>query len=150
MTRALVLPFALLACATTSERARAHQSTVVETAPQRESTVEARRGGSYQNTITCGQQHRYTVDMGANESVRGIFRVSMTGAEPLGEDIAWRWLGPGGANLDTNALPIPEPNGAVRDATFEARATYAGRYTVVIAVESGAGCAHASYTLELR
>lgn len=151
MRLAALLPLSLLACATAPAH-RHHHTTHVETGPQaqRESTTEARRGGSYQNTITCGQQHRFALDMGANETLRANFRTSMTGVEPLGEDIAWRWLGPSNTALDTNALPIPEPNGPPREATVEARSTYAGRYTFVVAVEDGAGCAHASYTLELR
>lgn len=152
-TRAAILPLLLLACATTSERHHhQHAPGHVEPPPppQRETAFEARRGGSYQNSITCGQQHRYTLEMGANESLRAAFRLSMTGAEPLGEDIAWRWLGPTNAPLDTNALPVPEPNAPAREATVEARSTYAGRYTLVVAVEEGAACAHASYAVELR
>ena len=151
--RAAMLPLCLLACASAPTRHHAHQHAPGYTeapAAQRDTRFEGRRGGSYQATLTCGQQHRYTVEMGANETLRGTFRLSMTGAEPLGEDIAWRWLGPTDHPLDTNALPTPEPNAPAREATVEPRSTYAGRYSLVIAVEDGAGCAHASYALELR
>jgi hypothetical protein len=146
-----ILVAALSACAT-SESHRYHHTVAAEAASATPSAVatEARVGGSYQNSITCGQQHRYALDMAANQTVRATFRTTMTGSEPLGEDIAWRWLGPTDAALDTNALPVPEPNGAAREANFEARSTYAGRYTLVISVEEGAGCAHASYTLVLH
>lgn len=149
---AALCSLSLAACASSSPRHPHHHAPGYVEAPThaREATTETRRGGSHQQSITCGQQHRYTLEMGANETLRATVRLTMTGAEPLGEDIAWRWLGPTGSALDTNALPIPEPNGPVREATVENRSTYAGRYTLVIAVEDGAGCAHASYTLELR
>ncbi len=148
--RALIVPFVLLGCAATERRH--HRATAAEApaAASRETTVESRRGANHQSTITCGQHHRYTLVMGANETVRATFRTSMTGAQPLGEDIAWRWHSPSNGVLDTNALPIPETNQPPREASFEVRSTYAGRYALAIVVEEGAACAHASYTLEIR
>lgn len=144
---------ALAGCATTESRYPHHSTVSAPTAPSEssnETITEARVGGSYRNSITCGQQHRYALDLGANQTVRATFHASMTGAEPLGEDIAWRWLGPTSSTLDTNALPVPEPNAPPREASIEARSTYAGRYSLVIAVEPGAGCAHASYSIDIQ
>lgn len=149
--RAILVSAVLFGCSSENTRHR-HHTTPAEAAPQaqRESNFESRRGGSHQGNITCGQRHRYSVEMGANETLRVAFRTTMTGAEPLGEDIAWQWISPANGVLDTNALPIPEPNGPAREAAVEARSTYAGRYVFAVVVEEGAACAHANYSIELR
>lgn len=149
----IALAFALTAaCATApAHRHPHHASAPTANAPTGSAVaVDAARGGRYEHDLTCGQHHRYSVTMGANESLRATFRTSMTGIEPLGEDISWRWLGPTGTPLDTNALPVPQPNAGEREASFEVRSTYAGRYTVMISMEDGAGCAHARYSLALQ
>ncbi len=149
----LALTLAAVGCEATTSHHRPHHGTVppVAEAPQsRETTVEAARGGTYNGRATCGESHVHYVEMGANEALRVTFRATLGGAEPLGEDLAWRWIGPSRTVLDTNTLPVPQPNGPAVEQSWEVRSTLPGRYAVAVVVESGAACAHASFTLELR
>ncbi len=155
MRAALTTLLALLVASGCEGTTRRHHSGAGSTppleAPQHRTTaVEAARGGSYLGRATCGESHQHAIQMGANESLQVMFRGTLSSAEPLGEDVSWRWIGPTGAVLDTNELPTPTPNGPAVERTWEVRAAAAGRYVLAVVIEEGAACSHLSYTLQLR
>lgn len=152
-TALLLALLAAAGCEGTNRHANHHHATTLppaEAPATHDTVVEAARGGSYLGRATCGETHRHTIQMGANETLRLTYRATLSTLEPLGEDVAWRWLGPSGVVLDTNELPVPTPNGPAAERTWEVRAEGAGRYAVAIAVESGSGCTHLSYTLSMQ
>jgi hypothetical protein len=139
----------LSGCEGSTRHHRATHATTppVEARQHRTTLVEAARGGSYLGRATCGEAHQHAITMGANESLQLTYRGTLSSAEPLGEDISWRWIGPSGVVLDTNELPAPTPNGAVAERAWQVRSEGAGRYVLALMIEEGAACSHLSYTL---